>query len=68
MNACAPRIGCPVYFVQKRDDEVHSRASTDHLFALLGAEKVMDSTRGRHDDVSSDTVANACAFLAERML
>jgi hypothetical protein len=57
-----------VYFVQKHDDEIHSRASTVHLFALLGEENVMDSTPGCHDNVSRDTVAKACAFLAERML
>jgi dienelactone hydrolase len=65
MNACAPRVLCPVHFVQKQDDEIHSRSSTDHLFASLGsAEKILDSSPGRHADVSPETVARACEFLA----
>lgn len=65
MNACAPRVRCPVYFIQKQDDEIHPRASTDHLYASLGsAEKVLDSSPGRHADVSPETLARACEFLA----
>ncbi len=68
MNACAPRVRCPVYFIQKRDDEIHPRPSTDHLYASLGsAEKVMDSSPGRHADVSPETFARACAFIAEHL-
>ena len=68
MNACAPRVLCPVYFVQKQDDELHPRANSDRLFARLGsAEKVLDSTPGRHADVSPETVARACEFLARHL-
>ena len=68
MNACAPRVLCPVYFVQKQDDELHSRASSDRLFASLGsAEKVLDSSPGRHADVSPETVARACEFVVKRL-
>lgn len=65
MNRFAPRVRCPVYFIQKLDDEIHSAASTTHLFASLGCEhKVLDSTRGRHTDTSLATLRNSCAFLA----
>jgi dienelactone hydrolase len=68
MNACAPRVQCPIYFIQKQDDEIHPRASTDHLYATLGsAEKVLDSSPGRHAAVSPETLARACRFLAERL-
>ena len=68
MNACAPRVLCPVYFVQKQDDELHPRESSDRLYASLGsAEKVLDSSPGRHAAVSPETIARACEFLAERL-
>ena len=68
MNSCAPRVLCPVYFVQKQDDELHARETTDRLFASLGsAEKVLDSTPGRHADVSPETVARACEFVARHL-
>lgn len=66
MNQFAPEVQCPVYFIQKLDDEIHSAESTTHLFSTIGAlEKVIDSSSGRHGDVSMETVANACSFLAK---
>jgi len=68
MHACAPRVCCPVYFVQKQSDELHARERSDHLFSLLGsAEKVLHSTPGRHGDVTPEEYARACGFLAERL-
>jgi dienelactone hydrolase len=68
MNSCAPRVRCPVYFVQKQDDELHSRASTSHLYeSLASTEKVLDSSPGRHAAVTPETLARACRFLAERL-
>lgn len=68
MQACAPRVRCPVYFVQKQDDELNPRANTDRLYALLGsAEKVLDSSPGRHAAVTPETLARACDFLAKRL-
>jgi dienelactone hydrolase len=65
MHACAPRVRCPVYFVQKQSDELHPRERSDHLFELLGSgEKVMHSTPGRHADVTPEECARACGFLA----
>ena len=68
MNSCAPRVRCPVYFIQKQDDELHSRASTSHLYeSLASTEKVLDSSPGRHAAVTPETLARACKFLAERL-
>jgi pimeloyl-ACP methyl ester carboxylesterase len=68
MQACAPRVRCPVYFVQKQDDEIHPRENTDRLYALLGsAEKVLDSSPGLHAAVTPETLARACDFLAKRL-
>jgi dienelactone hydrolase len=68
LNACAPRVLCPVYFIQKQDDELHPRANGDHLYATLGsAEKILDSTPGRHADVSPETIVRACEFLARHL-
>ncbi len=67
MNRFAPAVSCPSYFIQKLDDEIHPAETTSHLFATIGAkEKVLDSTRGRHADVSEDTVRSACRFLTQR--
>jgi hypothetical protein len=67
MNRFAPRVSCPVYFVQKLDDEIHPAETTTHLFSMLGAaEKFMDTTRGSHVAVSEETFRNACAFLDEQ--
>ncbi len=68
MHAWAPKVRCPVYFVQKHDDEIHPRAKTDRLYGLLGsAEKVLDSTPGLHAAVTPETLARACDFLAKRL-
>ena len=67
MNRFAPAVCCPVYFIQKLDDEVHSADSTAHLFSTLGsAEKIMDSTSGKHRETSMETLQKACAFLVDR--
>jgi len=64
MNRFAPAVRCPVYFIQKLDDEIHSAESTTHLFSSLGAaDKVLDSTHGGHSEVSIESVRRACAFL-----
>jgi dienelactone hydrolase len=68
MNSYAPRVRCPVYFVQKQDDEIHSRESTDHLFAsLASAEKELDSSPGRHTAVTPETLRRACDFVARHL-
>jgi len=68
LNAWAPRVRCPVYFVQKQSDELHPLERSDYLYATLGsAEKVLDSSPGRHADVTPETCARACKFLAERL-
>jgi len=65
MNRFAPAVRCPIYFIQKLDDEIHPAESTAHLFSTLGAtEKILDSTSGRHVEVSEETIRNACDFLA----
>lgn len=65
MNRDAPAVRCPVYFVQKLDDELHGADSTTHLYQRLGAaEKVLDATPGGHAETSMASVRKACAFLA----
>lgn len=65
MNRYAPAVRCPVYFVQKIDDELHSTASSTHLFSTLGSlEKVLDATPGPHGATSMASLRKACAFLA----
>lgn len=64
MNERAPRVTCPVYFIQKVDDEIHGSESTTHLFSTLGAsEKVLDSTHGGHTEISDKCIRDACKFL-----
>jgi pimeloyl-ACP methyl ester carboxylesterase len=68
LHACAPRVRCPVHFLQKQDDELHPRLATDRLYAELGSrEKSLDSSPGRHADVTPESVARACAFLAKQL-
>jgi hypothetical protein len=67
MNRYAPDVHCPVYFVQKIDDEIHSAESTTHLFSTIGSvEKVLDSTKGKHGETSLESLRSACAFLVHR--
>ena len=67
MNRFAPAVRCPVYFIQKLDDEIHSAESTTHLFSTLGAtEKVLDSTSGTHRQTSMQSLRSACTFLVSR--
>jgi len=67
MNNFAPAVHCPVYFIQKLDDEIHPAESTSHLFSTLGAtDKVLDSTSGKHGATSVEVLRNACAFLVDR--
>ena len=64
MNERAPRVTCPVYFIQKLDDEIHCSESTAHLFSTLGApQKVLDSSHGSHTEVSDKCIRDACKFL-----
>jgi predicted alpha/beta hydrolase len=64
MNRHAPAVRCPVYFVQKLDDELHSVSSSNHLFSTLGsAKKILDSTPGAHRETSMATLRRACRFL-----
>lgn len=68
LHACAPRVRCPVHFLQKQDDELQPRVATDRLYAELGSpEKSLDSSPGRHADVTPESVARACAFLAKQL-
>lgn len=67
MNRHAPAVSCPVYFIQKLDDEIHSAESTAHLFSTLGSkDKVLDSTPGTHSETSMVSLRRACAFLVHR--
>jgi len=66
MNHHAPRVGCPTYFIQKLDDELHPAATSSHLFSSLGgSEKRLDSTPGPHGDISEQSVRKGCSFLVE---
>ena len=68
MNSFAPRVRCPVYFIQKQHDEIHPLETTDHLFSILGtADKVLDSSPGLHGEVSGITLKSACTFISTHM-
>jgi pimeloyl-ACP methyl ester carboxylesterase len=68
LHACAPRVRCPVHFVQKLDDELVPRSNSDRLYELLGSDdRALDASPGRHGDVTPEGVARACAFLAQRL-
>jgi len=68
MNACAPRVVCPVYFIQKQQDEIHPLATSEHLFSTLGSPtRTLDSSPGGHTEVSSASLERACAFIATHM-
>lgn len=67
MNRFAPEVRCPVYFIQKLEDEIHPAETSSHLFSILGAdEKILDSTPGAHVEVSAKSFRNACDFLARQ--
>jgi len=67
MNRFAPAVRCPIYFIQKLDDEIHPAETSTHLFYILGpSEKVLDTTRGRHGEVSEKTMRSACEFLVRQ--
>ena len=66
MNKYAPAIRCPVYFVQKLDDEIHPAATTTHLYSILGSsEKFLDSTSGKHRETSIKSIREACKFMCK---
>lgn len=68
MNVCAPRVQIPVYFIQKKQDEIHPVETTTHLYESLGSDfKVLDSTPGAHDKVTRESFVAACRFLSEHM-
>jgi pimeloyl-ACP methyl ester carboxylesterase len=68
LHACAPRVRCPVHFLQKQDDELQPRDASDRLYAELGSsEKSLDSSPGRHADVTPESIARGCAFLAKHL-
>lgn len=68
MNLYAPRVRCPVYFIQKQDDEIHPLETSKHLFSILGsATKTLDSSPGGHSAVSRTSLESACAFISKHV-
>ena len=62
-------MSIPIYFVQKMDDEIHSPETTTHLFESLGSEhKILDSSAGKHAEVSLESIQNAAELLVQQMV
>ncbi|MEM7017905.1 MAG: hypothetical protein AAF512_11295, partial [Pseudomonadota bacterium] len=69
MNACAPKIEIPIYFIQKQHDELHPRTTSSHLYDSLGSsDKIMDSTPGKHAEVSEESLSQACQFISQHII
>jgi pimeloyl-ACP methyl ester carboxylesterase len=68
MNAYAPRVRCPLYFVQKQNDEIHPLETSQHLFSILGSTvKTLDSSPGRHAEVTDTSLERACTFISNHI-
>jgi len=64
----APRIGCPVFFVQQLEDELFDRQSVLELFdALFTLDKQLHATPGRHGAVPAETFMLSARFLINRL-
>ena len=61
----APKVVCPIFFQQKWDDQLFTRAGQIELFSLLGSkEKWLKIYPGPHVPIAGDQLADAEAFLS----
>lgn len=68
MHQYAPRVRCPVFFIQQLDDELHSAGATSALVELIGsAEKELCASPGGHIDVPVAAFERAYAFLEREL-
>jgi dienelactone hydrolase len=66
--ADAPRIHCPVMFLNQWDDELFDRKSSFDLFDVIGSpDKRMHVYRGRHGDLPTEAFRSSESFLASRL-
>jgi dienelactone hydrolase len=65
----APRISCPVLFLQQWDDELIPRDRSSALFAAIGsAQKSLHANPGLHSAVPKEEFLNTQNFLAGHLL
>jgi fermentation-respiration switch protein FrsA (DUF1100 family) len=68
MRRYAPRVGCPVFFIQQLDDELHAADRVRALFDLLAsAEKTLYTSPGGHVDVPKHIFGQAYDFLGKHL-
>jgi dienelactone hydrolase len=69
MRRYAPRVACPVFFIQQLDDELHRAARARALFELLASpEKELRPSPGGHVEVPHKVFTDAYDFLARCLL
>ncbi len=68
MRRYAPRVGCPVFFIQQLDDELHAAGRARALFDLLASpEKTMHASPGGHVNVPKHVFDRAYDFLGSHL-
>lgn len=69
LAADAPRISCPVLFLQQWDDELFPRGDVAALFAAIGSsDKRLHAHPGLHSAVPLEEIEASEAFLAAHLL
>jgi dienelactone hydrolase len=65
----APKITCPVLFLQQWDDELIPRERSSELFAAIGSsDKRLHANPGLHSAVPREEILNTQNFLAQYLL
>lgn len=68
MRQFAPRVTVPVFFIQQKDDQLHSIELTQRLFDLIGSEqKLLRSSVGNHTDVPKSVLFDSVTWLSEQL-
>ena len=68
MGADAPRLTCPVLFIQQWDDSLIPRDSVAELFDAIGSvDKRLHASPGEHSAVPSEEFAFSARFLAHHL-
>jgi dienelactone hydrolase len=68
MRRYAPRAGCPIFFIQQLDDELHAADRARALFDLIASpDKELCSSPGGHTGVPAMVFDQAYNFLAEHL-
>ena len=68
MQRLAPHVAIPVFFIQQRDDQLHSVEVSQQLFDLIGSEqKLLRSSSGDHTAVPRSVLDDSVSWLIEQL-